>query len=304
MFVLLRWFGLHLFYVTHFVRTERLETNGLNMFLATLVEMGEFYRGAAAPFLHYNVYFRILLFVCLVLLVWKLIETARTSPRLALLLAALLLVIVAAPFLQHPLNGGDLPYRTLVGLPAAVALPALFATEIAPPRWRSWLLVPLAVLVAIQFSWINNRQYYAAHWSLERDKATATEMLARIAQLAPRQDTYTIAVVGSLQRKHGPLIPKVRHSTLGASFFQWDAGHTRRVAAFLNFLADAKFSAATLDQSRAAFEAAATMPSWPESGSIAKAGDVVVIKLSRPNRTQLAPLCQNDDAGVCTNYRH
>ena len=165
--------------------------------------------------------------VCVVLLLWKLIETARTAPRLALLLAALLLVILAAPFLQHPLNGGDLPYRTLVGLPAAVALPALFATEIAPPRWRSWLLVPLAVLVAIQFSWINNRQYYAAHWSLERDKATAIEMLSRIAQIAPRQDTYTIAVVGSLQRRHSPLIPRVPHSTLGASFFQWDAGDRR-----------------------------------------------------------------------------
>ena len=42
-FVLLRWFGLHLAYVTQFVKTERLEAMGLSMLLASLVEMGEFY---------------------------------------------------------------------------------------------------------------------------------------------------------------------------------------------------------------------------------------------------------------------
>jgi hypothetical protein len=301
-FLSLQWFGLHLDYVTQFVKPESFTRQGPSMLRATLVEMVDLYSGAAPTFLHYNFYYRLLVVVCAVLLLWKLTETARTSPRLALLLAVLLLAILAAPFLQHPLNRGHLPYRTLLGLPAAVAVLALFATEIAPPRWRTWLLVPLAVLVAIQFSWINNRQYYAAHWSLERDKATATEMLSRIGQILPRQDKYTIAVVGSLARKRGALIPRVPDSTLGASFFQWDAGNASRVAAFLNVLSDAKFSAASLDQSQAAFDAAATMPSWAEPGSIAQVGDVVVIKLSNANKSQLAPLCRNSDTGACAGY--
>jgi hypothetical protein len=302
-FLFLQWFGLQLDYVTQFLKPERLETQGLDVLRATLREMGDLYWGAAPNFLRQNFYYRVLVIVCAVLLLWKLIMTARLSPRLALLITALILIVVAAPFLQHPLNGGHLPYRTLAGLPAAVAVLALFATEIAPPRWRNWLLVPLAALVAIQFSWINNKQYYAGHWSLERDKVIAAEMLERIAQLSPRRDKYKIVVLGSLPRKRGPLIPKVPDTTLGVSFLQWDAGNPARVAALLSFLSDAKFSAATTEESRAAFDAAATMPSWPAAGSIAQVGDIVVIKFSKPNKIQLAPLCQDRDTGACADYR-
>lgn len=304
-FLSLKAFGLQLGYVTQFVRPELVETHPLGAFKATLVEAAKLYSGAAPAFLHLNLYYRILIGICGALLLWGLAATGKASLPLALLLAGLMLVILAAPFLQHPLNGGHLPYRTLLALPAAVALLALFAAEMSPPRLRHWVLVPLAALVAIQFSWINNRQYYAGHWSLERDKAIAAEMLSRIGELLPNQNTYKIAVVGALPRRHGPLNPRVPDSTLDASFFAWDAGSSKRVAAFLNFLSDAKFRPveAGSAQALAAFEAASTMPSWPAAHSIAQVGDVVVIKLSPPNRTQLGPLCQNRETGICARYQ-
>jgi hypothetical protein len=195
-----------------------------------------------------------------------------------------------------------MPYRTLVALPAAITILALFAGEIAPSRLRAIVLVPLAALVAIQFSWVSNKQYYAAHWSLERDKLVAADIVSRIEALAPNEPAYTIAVVGRLRRTHGPLIPKVPDSTLGASFFEWDGGNAARIAAFLSVLSDAKFSLAHPEQAFSAFEAARSMPSWPAPGSVQERDGVVVIKLSAPNRTQLAPYCQGRDTGICAEY--
>jgi Glucosyl transferase GtrII len=302
-FLFLEAFGLHLAYITQFVKPEQLGANGIGVVKATLMEAGRLYAGAAPTFLHRNVFYRILIGLCATLLLWRLVATGLSSLPLAVLVAGSIVLILAAPFLQHPLNGGTLPYRTLIGLPAAAAVLALFAAEISPSALRSWILLPLAVLVAIEFSWINNRQYYAGYWSLERDKVIGAEMLSRIRQILPAQDSYTVTVVGKLRRKHDALIPAVPTSTLGRSFFEWDGGSPERVAAFLNFLSDAKFSPATAEQTLAALEASGPMPPWPATNSIARMGDVVVIKLSRPTAEQLQQFCRSADTGLCAGHR-
>ena len=215
----------------------------------------------------------------------------------------LLTAIVAAPFVQHPINNGDMPYRTLIALPAAVAVLTLFATEASGPRLRRWIILPIMAIVMIQFSAINNKQYYAGHWALERDKVLGTQILSRIEELVPKESTYTLAVVGQGPAKRDALIPKVPSSTLGASFFRWDSGSRGRVAAFLNFLSNATFNPATDDQMEKAFEAAGGMPSWPEPGSIARADGVVLIKLSEPTAGQLQLLCKHRQSEFCAKHR-
>jgi hypothetical protein len=286
---------LNLAYVTQFWNPDDLG-GGIG---ATLIEAGKLYGSAAPAFLDHGAYYLILVTFCGVVLLWGLIATARSSLPLALLIGSQIAAVLVAPFLQHPMSGGHLPYRTLVSLPAAIAILALFAGEIAPSRLRAFVLVPLALLVAIQFSWISNRQYYAAEWSLARDKFLAAEIISRIQELAPNDGHYTIAVVGGRRRTHGPLIPKVPDSTLGASFFEWDGGNPARIAALLSFLSDRKFSPASPDQTLNAFEMARDMPSWPVPSSVAKHDGVIVIKLSAPNPQQLAPYCQNRATGIC-----
>lgn len=295
-FAFLKWFGLELAYVTQFLKPDG---GPLKELEATLIEVGSLLGGGSQAFLHHNGYYRILMAILVALLLWGLIVTARKEPGLAALILCLLLAILAAPFLQHPLNDGHLPYRTLVALPAAVALPALFAAEISPPRLRAFVLVPLAVLVAIEFSWIANRQYYGGHWSLERDKAIAADIVSRAGTLEPDKDVHSIAVVGALHRKHGKLIPRVPDTTLGASFFEWDAGSALRIAKLLSMMSDDSFEPANGEQSARAFDAATAMPSWPAAGSIARAGDTIVIKLSRPTRSQLEAVCAGRSTGIC-----
>jgi hypothetical protein len=197
-----------------------------------------------------------------------------------------------------------MPYRTLIALPAAVAVLTLFATEATGPRIRRWILLPIMAIVMIQFSAINNKQYYAAHWALERDKVLAIQILSRIGEIFPKEDNVTIAVVGQGPTKKDTLIPKVPSSTLGASFFRWDGGNRGRVAAFFDFLSNTNFHSATDEQMEKSFEAATSMPSWPEQGSIARLADgAVVIKLSEATKRQLHMLCNDRETEFCAKHR-
>ena len=196
-----------------------------------------------------------------------------------------------------------MPLRTLVGLPAAIAVLALFATEAASQPLRRWVIFPLAALVIIEFSAINNRQYYAGHWALERDKLLGARIISRIEEMFPREKVYTIAVVGEGPVKHDALIPRVPSSTIGASFFRWDGGSRGRIAAFLNFLSSAKFNPASPDQMERAFQDANAMPSWPERGSIGLINGVVLIKLSEPTEQQLRMLCAHRRSEFCAKYQ-
>jgi hypothetical protein len=165
------------------------------------------------------------------------------------------------------------------------------------------MLLPLAVLVAFQFSAINNKQYFAGHWALERDKVLGTQILSRIQEMFPDETAYSIAVVGQGPVKHDALIPNVPSSTLGASFFRWDGGNDGRIAAFLNFLSTAKITIATADQVERAFQTAGPMPSWPDRGSIARVDGAILIKLSEPTKEQVKRFCQYRATEFCARYR-
>ena len=263
-----------------------------------------FYSGAASAFVRFNQPYRVLAVLSVAILVWTVAVEWRRTRAGALLWVGLLAAIVAAPFVQHPINNGDMPYRTLIALPAAVAVLALFATEASGPRLRRWIILPIMAIVMIQFSAINNKQYYAGHWALERDKVLGTQILSRIEELFPNESTFTIAVVGQGPLKRDTLIPKVPSSTIGASFFRWDGGSRGRVAAFLNFLSNATFNPASDEQMEKAFAEAGGMPSWPERGSIARDADgVVLIKLSEPTRRQIQILCGDRQSEFCAKHR-
>lgn len=298
--LLLKALGLQLLYVTQFVNFDLL---GIDSVKATIQEAASLYGGKAAPFLDQVVYYRILIVLCGLVLLVGLAVVLRASIPVALVIALLLIAILVAPFLQHPLGGGRLPYRSLLALPAAIGMIALFAAEISPERLRNWILVPLAVLVAIQFAWISNRQYYAGYWALERDKAIANEMITRIQALRPGQPDYLIAVVGMLRPTRSPLAPPVAYSTVGASFFEWDGGNAVRIAGLFNLLSESKFHMPPPDLYRQAFDAAAHMPAWPAQGSIAPMGNLLIVKLSEPTAPQLERLCQNQTTGICAEPR-
>jgi hypothetical protein len=299
---LLWWFGRHIAYLDHFFHPEIFFAEPLAVIKATLVLALQFEAGSAPPFLDQAAYYRLLIGTCVALLFWELWVLQRSDPGRAALILALLISILLMPFAQHPFNGADLPYRVMVSLPAAVSILALFAVEMAPAPFRRWVVLPLAALLIVEFSAINNRQYYAGHWALERDIVLGAQITQELQRMSPDKSKYTIAIVGNRPLNVDIFVPLVPSSTIGASFFFWDFGSTERIAIFLGFLSQAKFSFATPEQMERAFDAAAAMPSWPAPGSIAQIDDVFVIKLSEPASTQLQNLCQGRTSDFCTKH--
>ena len=308
-YALISWFLLKvssqkLEYLPSYVRPDILAAHPTAILRRTLEQAGRFYSGGASAFVGFAQPYRLFAFISIAILIWTVAIGWRKSKGAGLLWALLLAAILAAPFVQHPINNGDMPYRTLISLPAAVAILCLFATEAAGPRIRRWILLPIMAVVLIQFSAINNKQYYAGHWALERDKVLGILILSRIEEMFPNEKAFTIAVVGQGPGKRDALIPKVPSSTLGASFFRWDGGNRGRVASFLDFLSNSEFKSASDAQMEKAFEAAATFPSWPDKKSIARLADeVVLIKLSEPTKRQLQLLCNHRQSEFCAKNR-
>jgi Glucosyl transferase GtrII len=296
---LLNYFGQQLGYIPDLFQPAELASRPLLILKTSLREAWNLYSGSASTFLGFDLFYRLLVVLCLAILAWMMVSQWRQSKGGALLWAGLLAVIILAPFIQNPFNEGEMPLRTLVGLPAAIAILALFATEASPQRLRRWVILPLAGLVIVEFSAINNKQYFAGHWALQRDIVMGTQILSRIVEMFPKERNYTIAVVGAGPRNNDLLIPYVTSSTLGASFFQWDSGNPDRIAAFLNFLSSARFSPANPEQRERAFEAASVLPSWPDRGSIARVDGAVLIKLSEPSPLQLKTFCAHRSSEFC-----
>lgn len=275
-------------YATQTFRPDLLWDSPRLILSKTLEQMGIVYLGGRTIFLGQGIYYELLIFASLVMLLARLYGVSRASKAMAFLILAGVIAILIAPFLLHPFSGGQLPYRTLIAVPAALSSTALLAAEGGPRRACLFVLLPLAMLALFEFSWIANKKYYAGHWSLERDKEIAWEIISRIRRAEPEQTTFRIAVVGSRPRKYGLIVPDPRgepwfpSSTLGASFFGFYGwlSSQYRVAHFFNYLSDVEFRPPDTIQLATAFQAAANMPSFPAEGSVAKVGNVFVIKFS------------------------
>lgn len=310
-YLLLEWYKANIIYVDTFIHVNALLDSPGIIVSRTLGQMWEVYSGSSPVFMGQNLYYRLLIVVFLVTIMWH-----ALAGRSHLTTAVVLLAIVFVPFLLYPIALGYMPFRTLLGVPAATAVVALFSTELSLDWIRRWVLLPLSLLLVVEFSAINNRQYYAGHWGTERDKLLASQIALRINELSPGQRTFKIAVVGSGPAYDDVVVPAVPFSTLGASLFSITGGNPTRIASFLRFVSHADFipmnpvaSGANLtpkyqEHCEKILSFAATMPSWPVQGSVAQMGDIFVIKLSEPTPGQIQTACLNRQSLFCSRPSH
>ena len=302
-FALLKYFGLQVRHIDHYIRLEVSMASIISATRSSISELGSIYGGYAQSFLSQNVYYRILMLTLLSLAAWHLVILWRNGLRAAVIISlALFLAALAAPFLQHPVAAGFMPYRTLVGVPAAVAVVALFATETAPYWTRQWLLLPLSLLLIIEFSAINNLQYYGGQWRAERDKLIASQIVLRLQEIAPSETVYRIVVVGAPPSYSDPVVRPVKSSSLSLSPFliAGISGDDNWIANYLSLFSAASFWPANQEQRERALTFAANMPIWPIPGSTAKLDDIFVIKFGEPTQAQLVTACQNRQSEFCS----
>lgn len=215
-----------------------------------------------------------ILLISVVMVVFKVLVDRRRSTVIAALLAATGVLVSLFISIIH---FGDLPYRTLVGVPLALAGLIFFACQGQGKTLRI-VLISLSAICFVNYATISNQQAFAQSLSIEADKNLVERIMERIAVL-DGDKPKKLMFLGVFSLPPSQALPRVRSSTYGASFFEWDLGNYRRITMFLKMMSY-DFEVVGGDERVKYAEAMREMPSWPSKGSIVIVGDMAVIKLS------------------------
>lgn len=233
----------------------------------------------------------ILMTMSVSVLLWVAISRSETrSERVVrvVLIAATLFV----PFSLYLISGPSLPTRALLALPVAVLAICALALQAAGKRMRLVLSI-LAGLTAFHNAAMINRYTATSEMSLAIDRALGAALLSAIHQM-PRDRGQVagptrIAVVGAPLRKIGG--PAAPHDIFGASFFAWSGGDAQRAVAFLETLGLENAIGANDVDFREIIRLQASMPHWPNAGSVFRSGDLVIVKFGEFTRGQKSTIC-------------
>lgn len=193
--------------------------------------------------------------------------------RVAILLLTCAVLLPFAPVL---LAGGDLPHRSLLGLPLALAGLVFTACRTEVKVLRGVLCV-LVAYCTLQFAVIGARSYYATYIAWLNDRALAIRIFSRIESLSGSSPAR-VEFVGVPTFAPSPQRPPIQ-GPLGSSFFRWDGGSPQRIQVFLQTLG---LGVELIDNARrhALWPRIRQMPEWPAEDSVALIDGVIVVKFS------------------------
>ncbi|MYN10098.1 glucosyltransferase domain-containing protein [Pseudoduganella aquatica] len=205
-----------------------------------------------------------------------------TARRKLLPLAALLVLVLGAPFLLHLAAATpDLPMRTVVALPYIAWLTALLVLHAR----QSQLAAAGALLLALyQLQVINLTSQYTAAATIAQaaERHTALALGARLAELAPPGETPPAIILdtyGHLLESHQTVYATAPTNTTAGSHFGWDKGNLQRVVAFMKIMGHPGIQAMPPEQRGANTAQFEQMPVWPRAGSVVRDGDRYLVKL-------------------------
>ncbi|MDR7222769.1 glucosyltransferase domain-containing protein [Aminobacter aminovorans] len=196
--------------------------------------------------------------------------------RIGLTAAAAVSLVV--PFGLHLVSAGNMPMRSLVGVPIAIWL----FTYAAVDSRHSKLRVPARVMLLaalFQILVIQNSYQASSYLAGKHDALLATSVQQRLS-LAPGFDpkiTYALSTFGS--RPFTTVYPRPDNSTVGHSFFEWDGGNPWRIASYMRLLGFTNLTGATPEQVDQTIVRLATLPVWPAPGSVQIDGSIALVRL-------------------------
>jgi hypothetical protein len=202
----------------------------------------------------------------------------RELPRAKLRLTAVAFVSLLLPFGFHLLAAGNMPVRSLVGVPIAVWLFAYVAVTSRGPRIRVASAIVLAVAI-FQILVVQNYRQASNYFVDKHDTLMAGAIFDRLSA-APGFDakrSYALSVFGDQQ--FVTTYPRPPGSTVGYSFFEWNGGSSGRIAYYVKLLGYSNLNGANQDQVDETIVRLSTMPVWPAPGSVEIKNDIALIRL-------------------------
>jgi hypothetical protein len=214
--------------------------------------------------------------VALAIFIWR---AVRYGEILQLLL---FLGILLSPFFLWFALGTPMPHRTQQVLPLAYSAIILILTLKLgfQDRWRV-LAAVITVLVIIWNGQANTRIFLSEYLSFKRDENIANDVVSRLFQAGWTGAAAPLVVVGT--HSHVPTRYLLKSETIGGSFFEWDSGS--RAPGFMSVLGY-PFTSPNAVQRKAALQLSASLPDWPQPGSVRFVDGIAIVKLGPPTAKQ------------------
>ena len=203
--------------------------------------------------------------------------THSTSQRVAVIV--LTGALLAVPFTQHFLAGGNMPARTLVAVPVVFWMFALTGLT-AQRYWLGAATFCAAALAMFQMLYSATLLQAANHFARVHDQQFAAALHTRIVAAQPEFDkTHRFVVDFYGAKRFETSYPRPFSSTAGFSFFEWGDGTDSRILSYMRLIGYDDMLPASAEQRHRDAEQFAQMPAWPAQGAVRVVDGVTLIKL-------------------------
>ena len=218
----------------------------------------------------------------------------------------LLAVTVYTPFLMNLMNGGFMPARTLLGVPAALAGLSLLAARV-PLRLLRVAFIVLMTIVAFRFVVTNNRMAFSEYMTREADRELISQVMARAGEVVTkfkdygdRRQPWPAVLVGYHRYYESPTL--FSRNSVGASFFIW-GGDIRRIISVMRMMGYNDYRGATPEEHQRVMDYAVQMPIWPAPGSVDVYDGILIVKMEGYIAPQLEVACAKSESNrVCRAF--
>jgi hypothetical protein len=208
------------------------------------------------------------------------------------------LLLLGTPIFADAVAAGGAPFRSSFYINFLLCLLLAMGLRHQPSPLKIFATI-CAALAIIGNTSIVNRLNQSADTAYRLDEKLAFEIYKNVQALQTTDSNYELHdlfLVGDHSWAESRIMP-IRE-TIGASFYQWDAGNPYRVAAFLR-LAGVPVVAASPQEMRAEYQTALSMNQYPKPGWIRLDGKVLIVKFSDFTGPQRATLCAAGVTAAC-----
>ncbi len=214
--------------------------------------------------------------VALAIFIWRAVRCGEVIQLL------LFLGILLSPFFLWFALGTPMPRRTQHVLPLAYsAIILILALKLRfQDRWRV-LAAVITVLVIIWNGQANTRIFLSEYLSFKRDENIANDIASRLSQAGWTGTSAPLVVIGT--HSTTPARYLMKSETIGGSFFEWDSGS--RAPGFMSVLGY-PFVSPNAAQRKTALELSASLPDWPQPGSVRFVDGLAIVKMGPPTAKQ------------------
>jgi hypothetical protein len=270
--------GLESSYSSHFIHPERMLDAPTKVLRTLLREYWQVYGGKRGFYGFRYLTFPLLLLAGLIAVAARAWARDRGAAALAFLYA---LGITLIPFAIHPINGGVMPYRTLVSVPYVFWFFAA-AAALSHVTWLRRVGIALVIVVAVQCLHSFSASQAQKRLVLDQDRALASEIYQRVVAAIPdfdRTRTYPLELYGAYEFRSP--YREVGGSTWSGSFFAWDGGNPGRIVEFMNIIGYPSFARIDAATRASLLPAMEKMPIWPAAGSVRVVDGTILVRLGK-----------------------